>query len=421
MLETSSNQTNSCEICGLVLGTLNGLKTHVKRKHNTTLAILNAQTTGIELPKCMLCEMRSTQLARHILVAHGLNVEDYRRQFHEACVSMLTPSQQEKVNAVRRSKPSKHKESLLLKEQNREQTLNAGLENLRCQLCDVTSANSLISHITRKHKVSMAEYRIRFPGYKVQQASPAQRLNNSRVMKEKLSDPLERAAFLQWRSFPSEIKHWIRKGLSPREAEAKVAEFQRTQSLKGNNETTRAKRSAKYSGENNPMSIASISTRNSVSRDEAKKLTPCFGRTGESHPMYGKKHSEESIRKIGQHLNHSGKSKVEHEMSDCIISCYGGEKNAHVAGWCCDYVHYERRIVVEFFGDYWHHNPTKYSPEYVNGLTKRNSVQVWTHDAKKISSLHQAGYEVIVVWESEWRADKDSCMKRINDAFNRIL
>lgn len=369
----------------------------------------------------MLCDMRSTQLAKHIVAVHGLSVDSYRTQFPDAIVSMLTLEQQEKVNRTRREKPSKHKEDLLIKRQNAVDTLASGLEPLRCQLCEFTSMNSLISHVTRRHKMSMLEYRLSFPNYKVQQASPSQREKNSNVMKEKLSDPLEREAFLQWRSFPSEIKHWIRKGLSPREAEVKVAEFQRTQSLKGNNETTRALRSAKYSGDNNPMSISSIAAREGITKAEAKTLTPCFGRTGELHPMFGKKHSEESIRKIGQHLNHSGRSKIEHEMSDGIIFSYGGEKNAHVIGWCCDYVHYERRIVVEFFGDYWHHNPAKYAPEYINGLTKRNSIQVWAHDAKKIDDLRQAGYEVIVVWESDWRTDKDACMKRINDAFDRVL
>lgn len=30
-------------------------------------------------------------------------------------------------------------------------------------------------------------------------------------------------------------------------------------------------------------------------------------------------------------------------------------------------------------------------------------------------------YEVIVIWESDWRTDKNACMKRIKDAFDRTL
>lgn len=371
--------------------------------------------------QCMLCEMRSTQLGRHIVSKHKMTTHEYKMRFPGARTSILSTDQITKMMMTKRSQDSKHKQTLIAAANRADETRKTGLIELKCQLCDKTSMNSLISHITRTHNMSMNDYRRQFPGEIVQQASPSQRANLSKVMKEKLSNPIERYAFLQWRSFPSEIKHWIRKGFDPREAQEKVAEFQQRQSLKGNNEVTRANRSLKNSGLSNPMSLVSIAVREGVTEDEAKKFTPCFGRTGEAHPMFGKKHTEEALKLIGQHINHSGKSRIEHEMSNAIIALYGGQKNAPIHGWCCDYVNHNQMIVIEFFGDFWHHNPRLYESSFVNRLTKRSSQQVWDRDARKLAELRELGYEVIVIWEFDWRTDKNACMKRIKDAFDRTL
>jgi G:T-mismatch repair DNA endonuclease (very short patch repair protein) len=245
--------------------------------------------------------------------------------------------------------------------------------------------------------------------------------NNAAAQKLRLQDPEARRKFDEWRSFPSEVKHWTRKGYSDEEALVKVAEFQRKQSIKGCNPVTSAKRSAKYSGSKNPMSLASIAAREGVSLRDARQLTPCFGRVGDLHPMFGKKHTPEAIMKIRQHINNSGKSRIEHEMSDRLIVLYGGEKNTYAGGWFCDYVNNDRRLIVEFFGDFWHHNPKLYKPDFVNHLTKRTSDIVWERDARKLAELRALGYHVEVIWESDWRSDSATCMERIALAHDKLL
>lgn len=285
-------------------------------------------------------------------------------------------------------------------------------------ICGFESSSSLISHITRKHKISMSAYRSKFPGKSVQRLSDCQKEKLSLHYKAKLEDPEELSKFLEWRSFPSEIKHWLKKGFSYEEATQKVADFQSEQSLKGNNEKTRLKRSRKYSGQNNPMSLVSISKRFGVSKKEAGRLTPAFGRSGEKHPMFGKKHTSESLLKISRNNVFFGKSKLEHEVTSTLVELFGGEKNAPVFGWICDYLNEEKKIIVEFFGDFWHHNPAKYGHDYVNPFTKRSSTFVWERDKRKISELSEQGYLVIVVWESEWNANKEACLQRLKNAFN---
>lgn len=364
---------------------------------------------------CELCGFESNNLNSHIVRTHKISVEDYTIKFPNSETMRLTAEQVEKIASTKRAKDSANKRNIERKKLNAAETISSGLEPIKCKLCDKVSANSLISHIVNKH-CSMDEYRNKFPDAIVQQASPSQKRKNSKYMKDKLSDPDELAAFLAWRSYPSEVKHWIKKGYDPREAHAKVSEFQKLQSAKGNNEENRRLKSLNNSGELNPMSIHSIAERNNVSLGEARKLTPCYGRTGEKHPFFGKKHTEEALAKIGESINRCGRSRIEHELSDEIIDNFGGEKNVGVSGWCCDYVSRERKLIVEFFGDFWHHNPKRYDREFVNPITKRSSDVVWERDARKLKELRDQGYEVIVIWESDWHNDKSACIQKVKDA-----
>jgi len=226
--------------------------------------------------------------------------------------------------------------------------------------------------------------------------------------------------FKEWRSSTCQIKHWLRKGLTQEEAILKVAECQSKISLKGNNEATRLKRSRKSTGENNPMSLESIAKRNGVRLEQASSLTPCFGRVGEKHPMFGKKHTDEAIRKIGRHLNTTQMSKVEHELTSILVNKYGGGKNQSAGGWSCDYVHSDKRIIVEFFGDFWHHNPALYSDDWINPFTRRDTRDVHERDARKVQELTALGFIVIVVWERDWRRRREDQLKRVEDAFNQL-
>ncbi len=330
----------------------------------------------------------------------------------------MTEEQKNKISETKSLKDSKNKQ---LKRESRSRYEEvSSLGNLKCKLCEYESALSLISHITNKHHMKMQEYRDLYPNDVIQRSAPSQLKKQSESMKARLEDEEEKKRFLERRSFPSEIKHWTRKGFSEEDAKKKVAEFQSSQSLKGNNDRTRSLRREKNLGDKNPMSLPSISQKNSVSLEEAKKLTPCFGRSGPLHPMFGKKHSKEAIRKIGMNINTTQKSKLEHEITDIIVFNYGGLKNEYVDGWCCDYVNHERKIIFEVFGDFWHHNPKKYAEDWVNPFTKRDTKYVRERDNRKIEELKICGFQVIVIWEYDWRYDRENQLKRIHDAFNSV-
>lgn len=67
--------------------------------------------------------------------------------------------------------------------------------------------------------------------------------------------------------------------------------------------------------------------------------------------------------------------------------------------------------IVEFNGDYWHCNPKLYeSTDTVRGKTAQD---IWNKDKIKIETALKVGLRVLVVWESEFKKDKNLTIERV--------
>jgi hypothetical protein len=68
-------------------------------------------------------------------------------------------------------------------------------------------------------------------------------------------------------------------------------------------------------------------------------------------------------------------------------------------------IHYGRKI-IEFNGDYWHANPELYLFEdFVGNIIDNKptyAYEIWAKDEKKKRVAEEHGYEVMVVWESDF-------------------
>jgi len=58
------------------------------------------------------------------------------------------------------------------------------------------------------------------------------------------------------------------------------------------------------------------------------------------------------------------------------------------------------KIIVEYFGDYWHGNPKKYNESSLIAHTVL-AKDVWIRDKKRLDILVKNGYTVIVIWSSD--------------------
>ena len=79
-----------------------------------------------------------------------------------------------------------------------------------------------------------------------------------------------------------------------------------------------------------------------------------------------------------------------------------------------------KKFIIEFNGDVYHANPiynkaddiVKYAPKSLITAS-----EIWKRDEQKIKFAEDAGYKVVVVWESEYKENKE---KVINDLLEVI-
>jgi len=68
--------------------------------------------------------------------------------------------------------------------------------------------------------------------------------------------------------------------------------------------------------------------------------------------------------------------------------------------------------IIEYNGDFWHCNPKQYSAEYINPRTKVKALDKWAADQEKIKFAKGQGYEVLVVWESEFKENQEEVLNK---------
>lgn len=88
-----------------------------------------------------------------------------------------------------------------------------------------------------------------------------------------------------------------------------------------------------------------------------------------------------------------------------------------------DFVVLDDKKIIEFNGDKFHANPTMYAPEdtpnpYIKNLT---ASQIWTDDLQKLQAAQNNGYEILIIWESEYNDNPEyiieKCIKFLNNTY----
>jgi hypothetical protein len=115
-------------------------------------------------------------------------------------------------------------------------------------------------------------------------------------------------------------------------------------------------------------------------------------------------------------------SKIEKEFTELLESKIGKLEhttfNKPFGKWCHDlnsYVIFDIKhqdCVIEFNGDYWHCNPEIYK-ENKKIIGNAFAKDVWEKDKKKIQTAINHGFRVLVVWENEFRKNKQETIERV--------
>ena len=78
-----------------------------------------------------------------------------------------------------------------------------------------------------------------------------------------------------------------------------------------------------------------------------------------------------------------------------------------------DIINIEKRIIVEFQGDYCHSHPDKYPDDFWNAVCRHTAKEVRERDIKRKEFIEAQGWQVIVVWESDWKSKRDEIINMI--------
>jgi G:T-mismatch repair DNA endonuclease (very short patch repair protein) len=176
---------------------------------------------------------------------------------------------------------------------------------------------------------------------------------------------------------------------------------------------------------------------------------------GEGNPFYGKKHSKNSKNKISKGRKGKGvgeknsmKNSIWREKArkNLIIKWESGDiehvrkfmsekmketiRNGKIKSICvskkekeirkilnkyglknigsfkidtkiCDIYIPSLNLIIEYFGDYWHCNPSKYEPTYFNKKKGKFAWELWEYDNNKLEFIKNNGYNLEVIWEKD--------------------
>lgn len=100
---------------------------------------------------------------------------------------------------------------------------------------------------------------------------------------------------------------------------------------------------------------------------------------------------------------------------DCQLEKYVPEISCYA-----DILMADKKLIIEFMGDYWHCNPTMYESSYFNQKKGLTASQIWNEDAERRNKITSHGYNLIEVWEADYDKDRVQLLEELKAKINDI-
>lgn len=81
------------------------------------------------------------------------------------------------------------------------------------------------------------------------------------------------------------------------------------------------------------------------------------------------------------------------------------------------------KLVIECNGDLWHANPSLYSKNDIIYLYKgpTKAEEIWKRDQSRVEQIESFGYKVLIIWEKDWKHNKQQVENVIKDTINKRI
>lgn len=220
------------------------------------------------------------------------------------------------------------------------------------------------------------------------------------------------------------VEYWIRKGLTEEEAKIKVSSIQKENSRKS---------AAKFDPEKNSIWNKRYWINQGLSETDAaakvyeiqaansKKSTKFAGHnhTAKSKEKIsiGSKKQAAKVRPLNMQarfgvLTNNGISKPEVECYETLKQLFPNlDDHVGIHGFVVDML--LDKLIIEFNGDYWHCNPAQFNENYWHDIVKQSAKEIWHKDFKRQSALKKYGYDIFVIWESDWKNNKNNIITEL--------
>lgn len=119
-----------------------------------------------------------------------------------------------------------------------------------------------------------------------------------------------------------------------------------------------------------------------------------------------------------------GHSKLHDEIKNMLISENIGkfQSEQRIDRFTVDELDIEHRVIIEIYGDFWHANPISYHADDIITFPGRHvrAGDLWNKDVDRRKVLEQLGFQVEIIWENEWKKDRESVIRRMNNVINGL-
>lgn len=161
----------------------------------------------------------------------------------------------------------------------------------------------------------------------------------------------------------------------------------------------------------------------SKSKEELKSINDRRGRTkSQLIDEYGYYEANEMVKNRGKNKKFSRRNskiaasffnKLQDVLKDNKLLYDKDEKWIRIEnnkGFFVDLLDEENNKIIEFNGDFFHANPTKYKDNDIIKISENEQYkasELWNKDKMKIDKLKELNYSVFIVWESDVKNQLD--------------
>lgn len=78
----------------------------------------------------------------------------------------------------------------------------------------------------------------------------------------------------------------------------------------------------------------------------------------------------------------------------------------------------DNKLIIECFGDYWHCSE-KYNENFFHEVIKKSAKEIREQDNKRIEFFKSKGFNVLIIWENEWKNNKEIIKNKIQYEINK--